>query len=45
MKVKYEASFAKDLKNIKDKKVLQKVKAVVENVKIATKPAVNHLKN
>ncbi len=35
----------KDLKNIKDKKVLQKVKVVIENVKIATKPAaVNHLK-
>ncbi len=45
MKVKYEASFAKDLKNIKDKKVLQKLKSVIENVKEAAEPsAVNRLR-
>ncbi len=35
MKVRYEASFAKDLKNIREKNLLDRIKNVIEEVKIA----------
>ena len=35
MKVRYEASFAKDLKSIREKTLLDKIKNVIEEVKIA----------
>ena len=35
MKVKYEASFEKDLKNIRDRNLLQKIKSAIEDVKEA----------
>ena len=35
MRVKYEASFAKDLKIIREKILLDKVKSIIEQVKLA----------
>jgi len=35
VKVRYEASFAKDLKNIREKNLLDRIKNVIEEVKIA----------
>ncbi len=36
MKVSFEASFARDLKRIKDKELLARVKQIIEEVKAAT---------
>ena len=36
MKVSFETSFARDLKHVKDKKLLQRVKRVIEEIKAAT---------
>ncbi len=45
MKVKFEASFEKDLRRIDDKKVLLKVKSIIQQVKIAADTSsVKHLK-
>lgn len=45
MKVKFEASFEKDLRKINDKKVFQKVKSIIEEVKTANAVySVKHLK-
>ncbi|HSK70571.1 MAG TPA: type II toxin-antitoxin system RelE/ParE family toxin [Pyrinomonadaceae bacterium] len=35
MNVRYEASFEKDLKNIRDKSLLKRIKAIIGNVKKA----------
>jgi mRNA interferase RelE/StbE len=43
MKVSFEKSFGRDLKRIKDKKLLQRVKQVIENVKSA--PKLGDIKN
>lgn len=39
MRVKYEASFEKDLKNITDKDLLKRIKDIIEKVKEANGPA------
>lgn len=35
MKIRYEAAFAKDLKNIREKAVLKKLKKLIEDIKTA----------
>lgn len=36
MKVSFEASFARDLKRVRDKKLLQRVEQIIEEIKAAT---------
>ena len=44
MKVKFEESFEKDLRKIDDRKVLRKLKVVIEEVKAAETASVKNLK-
>ena len=45
MKVRYEASFSKDLKSIREKTLLGKIKDIIEEVKIADSiQQINNLK-
>ena len=39
MKVRFKASFARDLRNLKDKPVLGRIRALIENVEKAASPA------
>lgn len=39
MKIKYEASFERDLKNIKEKKLLQRLKSTINEIKEASDPS------
>jgi len=45
VKIRYEATFEKDLRKIRDKNVLKKIRGAIENVRDADKlTAINHLK-
>lgn len=45
MKIRYEARFEKDLRKIRDKNVLRRIKGIIEDVREADKVAViSHLK-
>lgn len=39
MKIKYEANFEKDLKNITDKDLMKRIKGIIEKVKEANEPS------
>lgn len=39
MKIKYEASFEKDLRGIHDKKLMEKIKAIIDAAKQASHPS------
>lgn len=46
MKAEFKESFARDLKKVKDKSLLQRVKATIEQVEQATTPQeIDHLKH
>ncbi len=45
MKIRYEASFEKDLRKIRDRNVLKKIKGVIEDVRKADRlTTISHLK-